>query len=119
MNGTLELLGMKFHAFHGCLESEKIEGNNFIVDFKAEMDMEKASLSDCLEDTLDYSIIYNIVKREMEIPSNLLEHVAGRILRAIEAECPDIPEFSITVTKENPPVDGPTMMSRVTLHHKA
>lgn len=118
MKGTLELLGMKFHAYHGCLESERINGNTFIVDFKAQLDMEKASETDDLNDTLDYSIIYNIVKQEMDIPSNLLEHVAGRILHQIEKACPEIPEFSITVTKENPPVDGPTMLSRVTLYHK-
>ena len=32
--GVMELNGMEFHAFHGCLESERREGNLFVVDFK-------------------------------------------------------------------------------------
>lgn len=119
MNGILELSGMTFHAFHGCFEKERIEGNTFIVDFRAELDMEKASLSDDLCDTVNYGEIYDIVKREMDIPSNLLENVAGRILRAIEARFPEIPEFSIKVTKMNPPVEGPAKTSSVTLFHKS
>ena len=31
--GAIELLGMEFHANHGCLEEEKTNGNTFIVDF--------------------------------------------------------------------------------------
>lgn len=31
--GAIELTGMEFHAYHGCLESERTEGNTFIVDF--------------------------------------------------------------------------------------
>lgn len=119
MNGILELCGMTFHAFHGCLDREKIDGNIFIVDFKAELDMSKASLTDNLDDTVNYGIIYNIVKREMDIPSNLLEHVAGRILRAIENQFPEIPEFSVKVTKMDPPVEGPAKTSSVTLFHKS
>ena len=32
--GTIELEGMQFRAYHGCLETEKIAGNDFVVDFK-------------------------------------------------------------------------------------
>ena len=87
-SGILELEGMEFHAFHGVLEHEKIEGNLFIVDFKGEVDMSKAAESDLLEDTLNYALIYDAVAKQMQTPSELLEHVAGRIVRAIAADCP-------------------------------
>ena len=78
--GTIELIGMEFHSFHGCLESEKKEGNTFLVDFCGKTSIRKAAKSDNLEDTPDYSEIYRIIASEMEKPSNLLENVAGRIV---------------------------------------
>ena len=35
-DGIIELEGMEFHAYHGCLEKERREGNTFLVDFHAE-----------------------------------------------------------------------------------
>ena len=80
--GILELEGMEFHARHGCLEREKIAENLFTVDFRAETDMSAAAESDRLEDALDYGRIYDIVKKEMSVHSDLLEHLAGRIVAA-------------------------------------
>ena len=84
--GVIELEGMEFKAFHGVLESEKMNGNLFVVDFRGEVDMSRAIEGDRIEDALDYSLIYNAVKREMSIHSDLLEHIAGRIVKAIAAE---------------------------------
>ena len=117
-NGVIELEEMRFRAYHGCLESERRDGNLFLVDFKGETDITKASESDCLEDTVNYARIYDIVKAEMEIPSDLLEHVAGRIQRAIVAEFPEFERFSVRVSKRNPPVEGPVEWSRVTIRYE-
>ena len=116
--GIIELEGMEFHAFHGVLEHEKIEGNLFIVDFKGEVDMSKAAESDLLEDTLNYALIYDAVAKQMQTPSELLEHVAGRIVKAIAADSPQLESFSVRVSKRQPPVAGPVKWSRVTLFHK-
>ena len=113
--GIIELDGMEFHAYHGCLESERREGNTFMVDFRGELDLRKSSESDNLEDTVNYGEIYDIVKAEMETASNLLEHVAGRILRSVSSKFPEFISFTVRVSKRNPPVDGPVQWSRVTL----
>ena len=118
VNGIIELEEMKFWAFHGCLDTERKEGNLFLVDFKGEIDITNAAESDKLKDTVNYARIYDIVKTEMEIPSDLLEHVAGRIKRAIEAECPEFERFSVRVSKHNPPVEGPVKWSRVTIKYE-
>lgn len=117
-NGIIELDEMRFWAFHGCLESERNQGNLFLVDFKGEIDITKASLSDNLEDTVNYARIHEIAKAEMEIPSDLLEHVAGRIQRAIAEEFPEFERFSVRVSKHNPPVEGPVEWSRVTIKYE-
>lgn len=116
--GTIELEGMEFKAYHGCLEQEKVKGNCFIVDFRGELDLSRAAASDNLNDTLNYGEIYDIVADEMSIPSELLENVAGRIVKEIENRCPQLLSFSIRVSKKRPPVDGVAQWSRVTLYSR-
>ena len=113
--GTIELEGMEFRANHGCLERERVIGNDFVVDFRGEVNMAAAIESDNLEDAVNYALIYNVVAREMEQPSNLLEHVAGRIVKALEAEFPQFESFSVRVSKRRPPVNGIVQWSRITL----
>lgn len=108
---------MEFKAYHGVLEQEKVRGNEFVVDFRGELDLSAAAESDNLNDTLNYADIYDIVAYEMSVPSELLENVAGRIMKAIEAQFPQLVSFSIRVSKKRPPVDGVTQWSRVTLFH--
>ncbi len=116
--GIIELEGMEFKAYHGCLEQEKVRGNVFTVDFRGAMDLSAASASDNLKDTLNYADIYDVVSYEMSIPSELLENVAGRIVEAIAKQFPQLQEFSIRVSKKKPPVDGVAQWSIVTLFHK-
>ena len=60
--------------------------------------------SDDVKDTLDYGALYQLVAREMQEPSNLLEHVAGRIAEAIEKAFPKVSSIDLTLTKQNPPM---------------
>ena len=113
--GIIELEEMRFWAFHGCLESERRNGNLFLVDFRGELDMKKAAGSDNLEDTVNYGLVYDLVKEEMRVPSDLLENVAGRIVRRIAERFPEFVRFSVRVSKRRPPVEGPVQWSRVTL----
>ena len=115
--GLIELEGMEFKAYHGCLEQEKVRGNSFTVDFRGELDLSAAAESDNLNDTLNYADIYEIVADEMSIPSELLENVAGRIMKSIEEKFPQLISFSVRVSKKRPPVDGVAQWSRVTLYH--
>ena len=116
-SGILELEGMEFRAHHGCLEREKIAGNDFVVDFRGEMDMSAAAESDNLEDAVNYALIYDVVAEEMAKPSDLLEHVAGRIVKALEARFPEFISFSVRVSKRRPPVSGIVQWSRITLYY--
>ena len=109
---------MEFRAHHGCLEREKIVGNDFVVDFRGDIDMAAAAESDNLEDAVNYALIYDVVAEEMAKPSDLLEHVAGRIVKAIEARFPKFVSFSVRVSKKRPPVAGIVQWSRITLHKK-
>jgi len=118
MKGTIELEGLEFHAFHGCLPEEREKGNTFVVDFKGAYDMGAAADSDELQDAVDYSRIYELIAGQMEIPSNLLEHVCARIVRAIAEAFPELEHFSVKLSKLNPPVAGPAVRSSITMEHE-
>lgn len=115
MTGTIELTGMRFKAFHGCLPEERRDGNVFVVDFSCLYDISRAAASDDLADTLDYGCIYDIIAAEMAKPSNLLENVAARIIKAVSEAHPEIISMTVSVAKRNPPVNGPAEWSRVSI----
>ena len=43
MKGKIELRGLEFHAFHGCLPEERENGNLFVVDFSGVCDVDAAA----------------------------------------------------------------------------
>ena len=102
----IELKGMTFHAFHGVGAQERKVGNIYTVDLKFESDIRKAAETDDLNDTVNYASVYAIVKNEMAIPSNLIEHVAHRIIRHIRTDFPLINAIEIRLAKQNPPFGG-------------
>ena len=102
----IELKNMVFHARHGVLEQEKTVGNTFVVSLKLYLDLSIAGQTDRLEDTLNYADVFETVKREMAVPSGLLEHVATRIISAVRQAFPQIVNIRIRLAKIRPPVNG-------------
>jgi dihydroneopterin aldolase len=97
---------MRFYAHHGCFEQERVIGTHFRVDVAFETDTSRAEVSDNIGDTVSYLDVYQVVKREMEIPSNLLEHVARRIGEGIRNGFPSVEAVMVKVSKLNPPLGG-------------
>ncbi len=102
----ISIENMKFYAYHGCFEQERVIGTNFLVSIYLQTDTSKAQQTDNIQDTLDYSKAYVIVKEQMFIPSHLLEHVAQRIIQALKEAFPQISHAKVKVSKLNPPVGG-------------
>jgi dihydroneopterin aldolase len=116
MNVIIELKTMKFHASHGVLPQEREVGNDFTVDMEYASDSIKPSvLSDDINDTISYADIYQTVKDEMCTPSQLLEHLAGRILYALKSRFPQLSYIQLKVSKLNPPLGGEVHSASVTL----
>jgi dihydroneopterin aldolase len=111
----IEIEGMEFYAFHGHFEVEKIAGNRFLVNLKIETDCSRAGQTDRLEDTLDYQKAYRAIKEEMAIPSDLLEHVAQRIINRIKSEFQKVQKVTVKVSKMNPPMGGQIRKVSVTM----
>ena len=104
--GKILLEGMEFFAYHGCFHEEQIIGTRFIVEVEMETDTSMAERSDHLEDTVNYQAVYGLVRHEMEQKSQLIEHVARRILDSIGAAYPQVTSLEVRVSKVNPPLGG-------------
>ena len=86
------------------MEQERRVGNDFEVSLTVEYPFEKAMESDDLCDTLNYAELYDVIAAEMRQPSDLLEHVAGRIVGAITSHyAGKVTGGTVTVAKLHPP----------------
>ncbi len=106
MIGLIEIEGMEFYAYHGHYPIEKQVGNKFIASVHIKTNCEKAGKSDKLEDALNYQVVYELIKKEMAIPSDLLEHVCSRILDSLYNKFSQIDEATIKLSKMTPPMGG-------------
>lgn len=106
MPGRIYLEQMEFHAYHGCYAEEKTTGNTFLVDFSFDLGSVDGIISDQLEDTIDYTLIYNTIADEMQKPAQLLEHLAERIVLILMQSFPVISGVELKISKLNPPVNG-------------
>ena len=75
-----------------------------MLDVEIDTDFTGAMANDNLNGTINYATVFGTIKREMAIPSKLLEHVAGRIAKAILAEHVAAQAVRIRLLKENPPM---------------
>jgi len=116
--GKILLEGLEFHAFHGVHPEERLNGQLYRLTVTLEADLEEASKSDRMENTIDYSEVYRQVENEMAIPSNLLEHVGKRIIDRLHIIFPAILSTEIKITKLKPPIDGRIEGVSVILYQK-
>tara|TARA_B100000497_G_scaffold127983_1_gene172264 strand:- start:29268 stop:29723 length:456 start_codon:yes stop_codon:yes gene_type:complete len=115
---TIQLKNIKIYAFHGCLPEEEKIGSDYIVNLSVKANLDKASKSDELTDTVDYVLLQKIVAEQMAIRSKLLEHVGKRIIDKILLEVSQVNYIKIMVAKVNPPIDGDVELVSVTLTKK-
>lgn len=115
MTTKIELEAMKFYAYHGVMPQEKKVGNNFVVNLVLTASLEQAVRSDELDDTINYAAVYDVVKEQMEIPSKLIEHAAGRILQALKEHFPQLTAVELKLAKLNPPFGGDVYSAAVIL----
>lgn len=116
--GYVFLRNVRFHAFHGVMPQEGRVGGDFILDIRVGYPLEQAMTSDEVEDTLNYASLYELIAQEMRQPSKLLEHVAGRIVKAIENAFPQVSSINLTLTKQNPPMGADCDGAGVEIHWK-
>ena len=115
MKSAIYIKGMEFYAYHGCFAEEKKIGTRFKVDVVLHCDVAAAAQGDDLTKTINYQMVYTLVKEEMMIPSDIIENVAYRILSRIKTEYTQVLCAEVTVYKLNPSIGGKTEWVAATL----
>ena len=115
MKAVIEIENMEFHAKHGCYDLEKIVGNRFLVSVWIEAEVGEAAADDDLTKSISYLTVYEIVREQMNITSNILENVAKRILDAIYSNFPQALYVKTKVSKLAPPLGGKVEKVSVTM----
>ena len=119
IKSSIFINSLRLYAFHGVLPQERQVGGEFTVDLRVHYNIYKAMETDRVEDTISYADLCDIVKREMAIPSALLEHVAGRIAKAILQTYPSVEDVIVKLTKVNPPMGADCSGAGVEIEAKA
>lgn len=115
---TIRLKGVHLYAYHGVLEQEKRIGAWFTIDLEIEVADHSCLESDKIDGTISYADVYDIVRREMNIPSRLLENVCYRISKALYSAFKQIDGITVTLAKDTPPMGGDRLSAGVTIKSK-
>jgi dihydroneopterin aldolase/2-amino-4-hydroxy-6-hydroxymethyldihydropteridine diphosphokinase len=103
----IEVRGLRVRGRHGVLDSERRDGQDFLIDAVLGVDIRPAAAADDLSRTVDYA---KLSERLAAIvagqPVRLIETLAERLARACLAE-PAVREVQITVHKPQAPVGLP------------
>ena len=81
-------------------------GGEYLVNAIVEIDTSRAEQNDLLESTVDYVSVYNVLKKEMSVPSKLLEVVLERIIEGIKKIDDNIDSIDVSIKKLSPPIGG-------------
>ncbi len=100
----IHLHNLRFHAYHGVLAQERITGGEFVVNVRVAYPLRQAMQTDNVDDTLNYAELFEIINKERQTPSSLLEHVAGRIGESIFRHFAQVSSVWLTIAKKNPPM---------------
>lgn len=96
---------LRVYARHGVLPQERTVGADFFVTLTAEVDTGMEALAgDRLEGTVSYADLCADIRRLMQQPACLLEHLAYRMARALLGDYPRILSLTLRIDKQTPPV---------------
>jgi len=107
MTDHIVLQGISARGFHGVLDLEKAEGQDFVVDVRLEVDLRRAGRSDLLEHTVNYAqvaadVVALITGPSMDLIETLAEGIAAAALQR-----PLVQAVEVTVHKPQAPVGVP------------
>lgn len=106
------LQDVRFFAFHGFYPEEQVIGNEFFVDVSVwfpyceSISQGQEGKDEDLDRSVNYEILYRVVKEEMEIPRKLLETAAYDIFERLQLNFSQLVRIEVRIRKTNPPFGG-------------
>lgn len=112
----IEVKGISGHGFHGVLDEERREGQEFRVDIAMEVATEEAAEHDDLSLTVDYAAIAQLVHaRIVGSPHRLIETLAHIIAEDL-VKVAGVHGVTVAVHKPHAPIPIPFDDVIVTVH---
>ena len=105
MKTVLFIDNLEVFANHGLFEEENKLGQKFIFDIECELNYKKAMFSDEMTDSISYADIAEVVVETATTNTfNLLERLAGEILKKIFTEFSQIKNIKLKINKPGAPI---------------
>jgi 7,8-dihydroneopterin aldolase/epimerase/oxygenase len=103
----IRLNKMVFFGYHGTMPEERKLGQRFIVD----IELETASANDKkirhINDTIDYTVIYELIREVMEKQTyHLMESCANHVLDTVMSSFEQVIYSEIKIKKPSVPING-------------
>lgn len=99
--------GLALNAHHGVLQDEKDNGQPFILDITASLDLTDARKSDDLKDTENYSKMIGTVKAVfLSEKNNLIEHAAERVADSLLKNYDRLESVTVLLKKPQAPINA-------------
>jgi len=106
MTDLITLTGLRGFGYHGVLEHERHDGQEFKVDVQVTTDFSIAAKTDDLNATLNYALIADVVFAAITGPAfNLIEALADSIAQSILG-MPNVIAVEVTVHKPFAPIEA-------------
>ena len=104
---SIVLTGLRVRAHHGVFDFERADGQDFVVDVTAWLDLSVAAAGDDLGATVHYGELAEEVVAAVERdPVDLIETVAERVAATVLAHEP-VDAVEVTVHKPQAPIAVP------------
>lgn len=98
---------LELKGYHGVADFEKENGQMFVMDITAELDLTNARLSDALNDTVNYAEMIDTVKSVFLSEKNdLIEHAAERVAAALLEGYEKIESVTVLLKKPQAPINA-------------
>ena len=108
MKTKLFITNLEVFAYHGLFSEENKLGQKFVFDLECSCNYTKALKSDEMTDSISYADIADeVVNVATKNTFNLLEKLAGEILKQIFIKFDSIESIKLTINKPNAPVKYP------------
>lgn len=111
----IAVAGITGFGHHGVYDFERERGQRFVADVACHLDLDAATSSDDVTDTVDYGTLSSAIKADIEgEPLNLIESLAARIATTCLTD-PRVLSVDVTVHKPDAPMPVETADVSVSL----
>ena len=112
---TIYLEHLIFSSYHGVHDEERLCAGQFEVNLELTVD-DVGKPFTTLNQTIDYTAVFECVEKNMNIPTPLLETLIQKMEQDLLVMYPNIYSLSVKINKKNPPIKG--MQGNVAVGYK-